>query len=124
VAAALRYGALRSAQFTDACLVDPAVERLMDLVEIEAASDLPDNGLFPAEVRLALDDGSMLAERREVPPGAPQRPFTPEQAEQKFKSCAQGVLGDAQMSQVRGMIETLDRLPAIATLCETLEGRA
>jgi 2-methylcitrate dehydratase PrpD len=124
VAAALRYGALGSAQFTDASLVDPAVERLMNLVEIEAASDLPDNGLFPAEVRLVLDDGSTLAERREVPPGAPQRPFTPEQADQKFRSCAQGVLGDAQMSQVSKMIATLDKLPAIATLCEALEGQA
>jgi hypothetical protein len=96
----------------------------MNLVEIEAASDLPDNGLFPAEVRLVLDDGSTIAERREVPPGAPQRPFTPEQADQKFRSCAQGVLGDAEMSQVSGMIATLDKLPSIATLCEALEGQA
>jgi 2-methylcitrate dehydratase PrpD len=115
---------LGSAQFTDACLVDPAVERLMNLVEIEAANDLPDNGLFPAEVRLVLDDGSTLAERREVPPGAPQRPFTPEQADQKFRSCAQGVLGDAQMSAVSEMVATLEKLPAIAALCEVLEGQA
>jgi 2-methylcitrate dehydratase PrpD len=123
VAAALRYGALGSAQFTNACLVDPAVERLMDLVEVEAASDLPDNGLFPAEVRLVLDDGSMLGERRDVPPGAPQRPFTQEQADQKLRSCGQGVLGESQVSEVSGMIATLEKLPAIATLCEALEGQ-
>jgi 2-methylcitrate dehydratase PrpD len=96
----------------------------MSLVEIEAASVLPDNGLFPAEVRLVLDDGSMLRERREVPPGAPQRPFTPEQADQKFRSCARDVLGDAQMNAVSGMVATLEKLPAIATLCDVLEGQA
>jgi 2-methylcitrate dehydratase PrpD len=123
VAAALRYGALGSAQFTDACLVDPAVERLMDLVEIEAASDLPNNGIFPAEVHIVLDDNSKLGERREVPPGAPQRPFSQEQADQKFRNCAQGVLSEGQMSPVSAMIATLDKLPAIATLCEALEGQ-
>jgi len=123
VAAALRYGALGSAQFTDACLIDPTVEKLMDLVEIEAAKDLPDNGLFPAEVRLVLDDGSTLGERREVPPGAPQRPFTQAQADQKFRGCAQGVLSESQMRRVGEMINDLDKLPAIATLCEALEGQ-
>jgi 2-methylcitrate dehydratase PrpD len=122
VAAALQYGALGSAQFTDACLVDPGVERLMDLVEIEAANDLPDNGLFPAEVQLVLDDGSTLKERRDVPPGAPLRPLTQEEADQKFRSCAQGVLSEAAMRKVSQMIATFDDLPTIATLCEALEG--
>jgi len=122
VAAALRHGALGSAQFTDTCLVDPMVERLMDRMEIEAAKDLPDNGLFPAEVQLVLDDGATLGERREVPPGAPQRPFTQAQADQKFRSCAKGVLSEREMSRVAGMIDDLDKLPVIAILCEALEG--
>ena len=122
VAAALQYGALGSAQFTDACLADPGVERLMDLVGIEAANDLPDNGLFPAEVQLVLDDGSTLKERRDVPPGAPLRPLKQEEADQKFRSCAHGVLSEAAMPKVSQMIATLDDLPAIATLCEALEG--
>jgi 2-methylcitrate dehydratase PrpD len=122
VAAALQYGALGSTQFTGACLVDPGAERLMDLVEIEAANDLPDNGLFPAAVQLVLDDGTTLEERRDVPPGAPLRPLTQEQADQKFRSCAQGILSEIAMRQVSQMIATLDDLPAIATLCEALEG--
>lgn len=122
VAAALCYGALGSGQFTDACLADPAAQRLMDLIEIEAADDLPDNGLFPAEVRLVLDDGAEFAERREVPPGAPQRPFTQEEADQKFRSCASGVLDESGMSGVTKMIATLDELPRILELCEKLEG--
>jgi 2-methylcitrate dehydratase PrpD len=123
VAAALRYGALGSAQFTDACLVDLEVLRLMDIVEIEAAKDLPDNGLFPAEVRIVLDDGGERAERREIPPGAPQRPFTPDDAHRKFSGCASAVLDESEANAVARMIATLDALPRIADLCEKLEGR-
>lgn len=124
VAAALRYGALGSAQFTNTCLTDPMIERLMELVEIEAAKDLPDNGLFPAEVQLVLDDGSTLNERRDVPPGAPQRPFTQAQADEKLRNCALGVLSESQTRRVADTIATLDQVPYIATLCEALEGRA
>jgi 2-methylcitrate dehydratase PrpD len=94
----------------------------MDLVEIEAASDLPDNGLFPAEVRLVLDNGTTLVERREIPPGAPQRPFTADSAYRKFRSCASGVLDENRMRSVAEMITKLDELPGVAELCEQLEG--
>lgn len=122
VAAALRFGELGSRQFEDDSLRDPALRRLMAMVEIEQADDLPDNGLFPAEVRIALADGRTLSERRDIPPGAPERPWSDAEAKNKFRSCARGVIAEQAAEQAIGMIAELDRLPAIADLCELLEG--
>lgn len=122
VAAALRFGALGSRQFDEECLRDPALRRLMAMVEIEQADDLPDNGLFPAEVRIALAGGTELSQRRDIPPGAPERPWSDANAKQKFRSCAQGVIGDDAAEQAILMITELDRLPAVADLCLALEG--
>ena len=124
VAAALRYGELASRQFDEASLRDPILRRMMEMVEIEQADDLPDNGLFPGEVRIALRGGTELSERRDIPPGAPGRLWSDADAKAKFHSCAQGVILDERADQAIGMIEGLDRLSVIGDLCEVLEGPA
>lgn len=122
VAAALRFGALGTQQFTDEALQDPLVRELMDRIVVELSADLPDNGLFPAEVRLQLTDGRELAARREVPPGAPERPWTDEQARVKFDACAAGILAPEVAAHIRDLIARLDDLPNVAELCRGLEG--
>ena len=57
VAAALRFGALGSRQFTQDALLDATVQRLMKRIDIREDASLPDNGLFPAQVDLRLADG-------------------------------------------------------------------
>ena len=84
VAAALRFGALGSPQFTDAALGDPLVQKFMTLIEIRQADDLPDNGLFPAAVEVRLADGHSDRVRCDIPPGAPAMPMSEAEADREI----------------------------------------
>jgi 2-methylcitrate dehydratase PrpD len=122
VAAALRFGALGSPQFTEAALGDPVVQKFMTLIEIRQSDELPDNGLFPATVELRLADGESARVRCDIPPGAPANPMSDADADQKYRSCAGGVLEGAAIEHTRAMILGLDRLADIGDLCSALEG--
>ena len=101
VAAALRFGALGSSQFTDEALGDPLVQKFMTLIEIRQADDLPDNGLFPAAVEVRLADGHSAHVRCDIPPGAPAMPMSEAEAEQKYRSCASVVLDASAIERTR-----------------------
>jgi 2-methylcitrate dehydratase PrpD len=122
VAAAVRFGALGSLQFTDAALGDPLVQKLMAVIEIRQADDLPDNGLFPAAVEVHLADGQSARVRCDVPPGAPANPMLPADADQKYRNCASVVLDPAAIERTRAMILDIDRLADVGELCSALEG--
>jgi 2-methylcitrate dehydratase PrpD len=122
VAAALRFGALGSAQFTDQALGDPVVQKLMTLIEITEANDLPNNGLFPAAVEVWLTDGRRACVRCDVPPGAPANPMSEIELDQKYRSCASVVLDPSTIERTRAMILGIERLADVGELCSTLEG--
>jgi 2-methylcitrate dehydratase PrpD len=122
VAAALAFGKLGSAQFTDATLADPLVQTFMSLIEIRQADDLPDNGLFPAEVEVRLADGSAERIRCEVPPGAPTKPMSEAEAYEKYRSSAAVVLDAPAIERTRRVILDIDRLADVGELCVALEG--
>ncbi len=123
VAAALRYGALGSHQFTDEAIADQQLQRFMKLIEIKQADNLPDNGLFPAEVEVRLKGGRNASVRCDIPPGAPDMPMTEAEAEQKYRSCASVVLDAATIDKTRAMIHGIESLSSISELCVLLEGK-
>jgi 2-methylcitrate dehydratase PrpD len=122
VAAALRFGALGSAQFTDQALADPLVQKFMALIEIRQADDLPDNGLFPAAVEVRLADGLSDSVRCDIPPGAPAMPMSAAEADEKYRRCAAVVLDGPAIERTRAMILGIDRLADVGELCVALEG--
>ena len=122
VAAALRFGALGSRQFTQDALLDAPVQRLMKLIDIRQDGSLPDNGLFPAQVDLSLTDGRTLSRRCDIPPGAPDKPMSDAEAERKYRSCAGVVLEAPAIERARAMIGGIDRLADVGELCRALEG--
>jgi 2-methylcitrate dehydratase PrpD len=122
VAAALHFGALASAQFTDEAVSDPQVLKLMGLIEIIEGRDLPDNGLFPATVEVWLSDGHHARVRCDIPPGAPANPMSEVEIDQKYRSCAGVVLDPAAIERTRAMILDIDRLAEVGELCSVLEG--
>jgi 2-methylcitrate dehydratase PrpD len=122
VAAALRFGALGSAQFTDEAVEDPLVQKLMALIEITESKDLPDNGLFPAAVEVWLTDGHHAGVRCDIPPGAPANPMSDVGIDRKYRSCAGVVLDPAAIQRTRAMILDIDRLADVGELCSALEG--
>ena len=122
VAAALRFGKLSSQQFTDAALADRLVQKFMPLIEIRQADDLPDNGLFPAEVEVRLAHGESACVRCDVPPGAPAMPMSESEADEKYRSCAAVVLDAPAIERTRVMILGIDGLADVGELCVALEG--
>jgi 2-methylcitrate dehydratase PrpD len=122
VAAALRFGALGSAEFSAAALGDPLVQKFMTLIEIRQSDELPDNGLFPAAIEVCLADGECARVHCDIPPGAPANPMSDADADRKYRSCAGTVLDAAAIEHTRAMILGLDRLADIGDLCRALEG--
>jgi 2-methylcitrate dehydratase PrpD len=69
VATALSRRRVTHDDFTPAALADRDIMRLMDRIRVSISDDLPDNGEFPAEVRITLSNGSTRVGRRHVPRG-------------------------------------------------------
>jgi 2-methylcitrate dehydratase PrpD len=79
VAAALSRRRVTHDEFTPAALADRDIVRLMDRISVSISDDLPDNGEFPAELRITLSDGSTRVERRRKPRGGSTDPLSDEE---------------------------------------------
>ena len=121
VAAALLHGRLSWREFSDETLADPALQALMRRVSVTIADDLPDNGEFPAELRIETTTGDVLTHRSEVPPGGSTRPLGDAEVVGKLRDCAADVLSPAAIERVIGQVQTLELLDDVTPLCETLE---
>ncbi len=121
VAAALRYGRLTYAEFSEHALADMDLRLLMERIEIRQAADLPDNGEFPAEVMIETANGRLLRARREVPPGGSSRPLDDADIVAKFRACAALLLDPARIERVIAMVAALDEAPGVGPLCNLLE---
>ena len=122
LAAGLRYGELTSQQFEPACLADAQMQRLMSVVTIDVDDSLPDNGLFPSEVQVQTKSGQVCSVRREIPPGAPQRGWSLEEAQNKFRICGQGILSTQALDQSWALGMALEHCEEISELCVNLQG--
>jgi 2-methylcitrate dehydratase PrpD len=123
VAAALRDGDLNYRHFSADGIADAGLAALRRLIDVRIAEDLPDNNEFPAEVRVELADGEVLAERREVPPGGSTRPLTQEEVLAKLRSCAAVALDPAATERIIAKVQQLEGLRELDSLCTDLEGK-
>jgi 2-methylcitrate dehydratase PrpD len=123
VAAALRDGNLTYRHFSDEGVADAGLANLRRRIDIRVSADLPDNNEFPAEVRVELTDGTVLVERREIPPGGTGRPLTQDQVVAKLRDCAAIALEPAAVQRIIDNVLRLDTLAEIGPLCIDLEGK-
>jgi len=123
VAAALLHGRLTHREFSPETLADPLLQALICRVHVTISQNLPDNGEFPAELRIETTDGALLTHRSEVPPGGSSRPLSEAQLIEKMHDCATDVLASEVIEQVVERIRALDTLADVAEICELLEGR-
>jgi 2-methylcitrate dehydratase PrpD len=88
VAATLLDGPPGLETFTDEAVQRPEAQRLMELVE--AIPTAGGQGLLDGHIsiELVLRDGQTISATLKSPPGAPDRPLTGEQLEQKLERCA------------------------------------
>ena len=122
VAAALLKGRLTPEEFAPQCLGEQALRDLAARIDVQISGDLPDNGEFPAEVRVRTRDGQTHVQRCEVPPGGSSRPVSYEQLVGKLRSCAAGILEPSVVDRITQAVARLEELREVRGLCEMLEG--
>jgi 2-methylcitrate dehydratase PrpD len=88
IAATLLDGRPGIESFTDEAVARPAVQALLARVEVDATPG--GDGLLSGDVaiELVLADGSTLATRLDLPPGAPERPPSEAELGAKVADCA------------------------------------
>jgi 2-methylcitrate dehydratase PrpD len=88
IAAALLDGPPGFWSFSDAAVVRPEAQRLIETVSVDAVPG--GEGLLAGEVtvELELDDGSVVGGSLALPPGAPGRPVSDAELVLKLSSCA------------------------------------
>jgi 2-methylcitrate dehydratase PrpD len=122
VAAALARRQVTYEEFTDSALADPYIARLMDRIVVRISDELPDNGEFPAELRIVTAAGTVESERRDVPRGGSTVPLTTSELEGKFQSCARVVLDPSVFNRIPPVVAHLDDLADVGELAAILEG--
>jgi 2-methylcitrate dehydratase PrpD len=105
--------------FTDALVVDPARQRLMDLVTVvpSAECDALYPHSLPAVVRVTCVDGAMLEQKVLTNRGGPERPLSPQELATKFLENAGRSL-DAACA--RRLAHDVRRLPELARAGDAL----
>lgn len=96
-AAALIHGAAGEAQFSDACVRDPAVVALRERVTARAEASL---GRTEARVTIVLRDGRAYSKHVPHALGTLERPMSDADLEAKFRSLAEGILSRAQVQEI------------------------
>jgi 2-methylcitrate dehydratase PrpD len=122
VAAALRDGKLTYRHYSTSAIADPELVALRRLIEVRVSQDLPDNDEFPADIRVELEGGEVMVERREAPAGGTALPLNDAQVAAKFLSCAEVVLDISAIDRIIERVMQLESLEGIDALCLDLQG--
>lgn len=120
LAAALLYGPVTLATFSDARVHDPAVRALIGKISMEVDERWRGDGEFATEVSVETEDGERLVRFVPLAAGKPARWFSTEELQRKFMDCAStAVAPDAaepvwralcDLDSVDGATQVLERL--------------
>ena len=123
LAVAIRFGKVSSTHFTMQTINDLEIKALMAKILIQIDGQLPDNGLFPARLRVNLISGASVEHQIDIPPGSPQRGWSIDEAREKLENCAKGILQPDQTEEIINTISDLENTKNIRELCHLLESR-
>ena len=119
---ALVQGKINITDFTDAAVQDPAIRQLMGKVRWGSIEQEAGAGPFGCqEVVLKMNDGKTYRCQVEHPRGEPQNPLTRQQAETKFRDCAQHAhYAEKRTAQILDLVMNLEELDDINKLTSLL----
>ena len=120
VASGLLRGRLGLKELEPAAYRDAGALALMDRVtyEIDADSTFPRH--YTGEVRLVLDDGTILVHRESVNRGHAERPLSNDEVREKFFDNASLHFSRAHVQAVCDQVLALDRLDSVEQLEDLL----
>jgi len=133
VARAILDGEVTPRQFDEEKLRDPAVQALIDRIQIELDPEVDEIDLQmrhdpfffpPASVEVMVADGKVLRKVVTNPRGYDPRkaPASQEEIVRKFFSLTQNILGEKRATAIAEAVLNLEKMPCISTLSNLLSG--
>jgi 2-methylcitrate dehydratase PrpD len=113
VAAALLFGEAGLAQYTDACVRDPAVLALRAKIDVEQDADM---AVEAAAMRIEMKDGAVYALVVPAARGSLARPLSDREIEEKLRALAAGWCPAHDVQPLIDAVWTLDRAEDAGTL--------
>lgn len=111
VAAALLYGPVTLATFSDERVQDPRVRALIPRIRMELDPRWKDDGEFATEIALVTEDGACLKRFVPLAKGKPARWFSPTELQTKFSDCASVVMARPQRDAAWAALSRLGETP-------------
>ncbi|GGE29159.1 hypothetical protein GCM10007276_02890 [Agaricicola taiwanensis] len=115
IAAALQYGQVTFAEFSDDKVNNPEIRALYPKLNIYVHDDLRErDSVFNdfADIEVVHEDGRTFKRRLYKPKGHPTNPLSWQELEQKFVTCASPVIGGAETATIWAKLRGLDGLTA------------
>jgi 2-methylcitrate dehydratase PrpD len=117
------HGAPLLQAFTEEAIRDEAVKALARKVSVSLDPEFADvMDESPARVTVTLADGRTISKMRYYASGTVQAPFTREQIEEKFFSCAERAVNKAAAAKIFTFLNTIERQPSFAELWGLVRG--
>lgn len=124
LAAALLYGPVTLATFSDEKVADPRIRSLIPRIAMELEPRLKDDSEFATEVSVELEDGTRLVRFVPLAQGKPDRWFTADRLHAKFTDCASVALAEASRDKVWRALASLDSADGCVKLLDSLNSAA
>jgi len=107
-------------EFSEATIRDPELLELAAKIryELDPSIDYPRH--FEGHVQVKMKNGTIYTEDQLHPRGGYEDPLPPEEIEAKFRANARLALAENRVEEVVGLVQCLEKLPAISMLTETL----
>lgn len=120
VAVALCDGTVNLTSFTDEAVRSPRVRKVMKLIEVNVDPELSDKTSetfsTPAIVQILTTDGRKLRKVVREMRGHPNRPVSYARLAQKFRECAEPVLGRDRSREALSMIDDIESVGKVSEL--------
>ena len=120
IAAALVFGEVNLATFTNAKVADPRVRALIPKIAMKTEERWKDDSEFSTEITVVTQSGRRLSRHIPLAAGKPDRWFSAQQLRAKFDDCTAS-LGSAFQHRVYNALRGLDEAPSATQLIIQLE---
>ena len=123
MARALLDEEIRMAQFTEAKVLDPRAQELLQRVKY-VHPETVEGQRFPEVVTVRLRDGRQHCHEVLIAKGAPENPLTPEELMAKYRDCARLVLPPEATERSLELVSHLEDVRDLAELADLVTAKA
>jgi len=122
VSLALVKGRAGLAEFSMKSTSDPQIQQLFEKVDFisDPSFESKTENFRGAELEIIFNDNTVVKHRVLLPKGEPENPATPDDLEEKFKSCIEDFWAGQKTAAVMQAIRDLDQIDDIRTLTELI----